>query len=103
MFFELEGNTYRIKFYRMGKNTIAELFQVDAQAGEDVPGMTSLGVYGVASVYHTDTFVKKVGRKVALSNLLAGLSDPESPAAPLFLNKEDREMIWAKYFESHKK
>lgn len=104
MFFELEDKTYRIKFYYTGRTTVAELFEVNK--GIEVHGdnpMVSLGVYGVASTYHTDQFNKRTGRKVALANLLNALSDPEVDGSPILLNRADREMIWAKYFETHRK
>lgn len=110
MFFELEGNTYRIKFYRTGVTTVAELFEVKKTVDDlgDDTAMTSLGVYGIARPYHTDRFEKSTGRKVALANLLKNLSyewmnDEEPDPRPVVLEREDRAMIWAKYFESHKK
>lgn len=112
MFFELEGKTYRIKFYRTGMTTVAELFEVTKTVDDlgDDTAMSSLGIYGIARPHHTDRFEKKVGRKVALAHLLVALSDHEDEdgnlvesVGPIVLDRADRAMIWAKYFESHKK
>lgn len=96
-YFEIGKTTYAVKFLRDGVNrttTIAELYEV-------VEGkLVHTGAFGIASVHYTDQFVKKVGRKVALSYLLDGLSLEDS--VPLF-TKEDRTLIWSKYFETFKK
>ena len=106
MYFELEGKTYRIKFYRDGNLTIAELYEISEETG----GMISLGVFGIAAVYYKDRFEKKLGRKVALSHLLKVLSDHVDEdgnfiesVGPIVLDKKDRQMIWDKYFETHRK
>lgn len=95
MFFELENKTYCVKFYRTGTTTVAELFQVEA--GE----MLSLEIYGIARPYHTDRFEKSKGRKIALADLIWqtwGLGD-----GGYEISKEQRKMIWDKYFERHNK
>ena len=108
MFFEIEGVTYCIKFYRQNTTYIAELFEVNLQATSaegDEEGknpMNSLGVFGIASLYYNDRFEKSVGRKVALAKLLETLSDSDI-SGPIVMSKEERAMIWEKYFETHKK
>lgn len=95
MFFELNGKTYRVKFHRVGTTTLAELFAVETT------GFVHLGIIGTAYLHKNDRFVKSIGRKVALASLLAGISDEEYGLFPL--SREDRRMIWEKYFETHKK
>lgn len=96
MYFELDNKTFCVKFYRTGTTTIAELFEV----GSDNK-MTSTGVYGIARVYHTDRFEKSKGRKIALADLIWqrwGLGD-----GGYEISKEQRKMLWDKYFERHNK
>ena len=96
MFFELNEITYKIKFYRTGKTTVAELQQVTGDS------IVSLGEYGVSNPHYKDVFQKKIGRKRALENLLKGLSNPDTEPS-ILLSKEDRAKIWEAYFERHKK
>ena len=118
MFFELNNTTYHIKFYRTGVTTVAELFEVNSgytdADSSDMPAMTSLGVYGIARPHYTDRFEKKIGRRVALTHLLENLTERYEDdgfggevvfksEGPITLTKEDRELIWAKYFETHRK
>lgn len=105
MFFELDGVTYRIKFYRLGRNTIAELFEVVTPTDADSGGIYSLGVFGIARQHPIDPPVKKIGRRVALTNMLKALSHAEEGEAVLHrpLTRDDRQAIWARYFESHRK
>jgi len=96
MFFELNGKTYGVKFSRTGTRTFAEWVEVE----ED--GINHTGIFGVSSVHHTDKFVRKVGRVVALTNLLKTLSNPDTDY-DMVLQKEDRKKIWETYFKSHRK
>lgn len=99
MYFELNGKTYRVKFYRSNTFTFAELWTIEN--GElDFPGLM-----GIAKLNPKDRFVKKIGRKVALASLLnrmeqvsAGNTEPE-----FILSYEDRKNIWEIYFKTHKK
>lgn len=103
MYFELNGKTFAIKFYRAGTTTSAELFSVKERGG-----MIHLGVFGLAKLHITDRFVKKVGRIVALTHLLEGLSgewmsENEEDPREFILTREDRKIIWEAYFKTHKK
>lgn len=95
IYFEKDGKTYGIQFSYTGANrttTVAELVEVEDR------GIFHTGVMGVASLHYMDRFVKRVGRKVALSYLLEFLSDEEQEVYPqLLLNKEDRTKIWNLY------
>lgn len=93
MFFELEGKKLVVKFRYEGTTTIAKLY---VQKGGD---LDFTGFVGIATLYHTDIFVKKVGRKIALRKLLDGMAKDERYT----LGKEIRRSIWNKYFEKHRK
>lgn len=98
-YFEVQNKTFAVKFLREGVDnhtTIAELYEVEN--GE----LVHTGLFGIASVYYKDQFQKKVGRKVALTNLLESIS-MSNEFYPLTLTREDRTEIWAKYFEHFKK
>lgn len=99
MFFELNGKTYCVKFSRTGTTTFANLVLVDEW------GLNFLGYVGIASLFHMDRFVKSIGRKVALANLLKRMGEPDAGETepPFNLSKEDRARIWAAYFERHSK
>lgn len=101
MFFELKGKgTFGVKFSRQGTTTLAEWMEVEI---DDAGGrFIHTGIYGIASLHYNDRFVKKIGRVVALTNLLKTLSDHNTDYG-LVLHKEDRKIIWEVYFRSHKK
>src|SRR5688572_13184626 len=99
MFFELNEVTYKVKFYRSGTTTFAELWRLDND------GLDCTNLLGIAYLHPNDIFVKKTGRKVALASLLrrmneisAGYAEPE-----FSLTREDRKNIWEAYFKTHKK
>lgn len=99
MYFTLNGKEYKVKFYRNGTNTYAELWELD-----DVKDWGCTNLIGVARLSKKDRFVKKVGRVVALTNLIkrmqevsAGDSQPE-----FSLTKEEKKLIWDSYFLRHK-
>ena len=100
MFFELNGKTYGVKFSRAGTTTFANLFVV-GESGELLP----TNIEGTAVLYYKDKFEKSKGRKIALADLLLQIQTPIEDAEfiPEGLTKEDREKIWKKYFEKHKK
>src|SRR5574339_1015763 len=100
MFFELRGKTYKISFSRLGTMTVAELSEVDSEGK-----LVHLGIYGTARVYYKDQFQKKVGRKVALTNLINVFNEPNFDEVPAlkFLTKEERAEIWNAYFRHHRK
>lgn len=104
MFLELtntrgETNTYSIKFSRNGTTTYAELWVVEEW------GLDPTGLLGIANLYYKDNFVKSKGRKAALARLLVRMNEVSAGEdVPVFsLTKEDREKIWAKYFETHRR
>ena len=101
MYFQLDDKMYRVKFYRMGNTTIAELLELGSCEGDNP--YVSLELYGVASTYHKDIFNKSTGRKVALAKLLDAMDTLWGTEENAFLTKSDRTMIWARYFETHKK
>lgn len=96
MFFEKDGNTYGIKFYYEGHNrttTVAELVEVSDE------GVVHTGIVGIASLDSRDRFVKKIGRRLALTHLLEALSDEafvEENGGVLLIRK-DRAQIWNQY------
>lgn len=101
MYFELNKQTYQIKFYREGTTTSAELFEV-SKTPEGENAIMHTGIAGIASLHFSDRFVKKVGRVVALTKLLEILSDHDTDYGRV-LSREDRKTIWEAYFKTHKK
>jgi hypothetical protein len=91
MLFDLNGNKYKVKFYRIQTSTFAALEQW-------IPSLnTYMAINICASLCNPkDKFVKSTGRKVALARVLH-----ETPE--LQLTKEDRARIWETYFKEHKK
>lgn len=96
MFFELEGVTYKIKFFRIGTNTYADLYRVDEKMG-----LVYTELQGYAYLHPKDRFVKSSGRKVALTRLLYLWKLLSSKYNLPALTKEAREYIWAMYFMKH--
>ena len=96
MYFELRGKTYGVKFFRQGTTTVAEWVEVENE------NKFHTGMMGLAYLHHTDRFEKKVGRVVALTNLLKYLSDHDADYGKV-LHREDRKIIWEAYFKTHKK
>ena len=103
MYFKLFGKTFGINFTRGGTTTFAELVEIKPDKG-----ITHLGIFGFATLIPPDRFVKSIGRKVALTNLLNYLSadwgegGDEDPRE-FILDKDQRKLIWETYFKTHKK
>lgn len=97
MYFQLHGKTYRVRFYRTDNMTFAELHLVK----ED--DIVFTGLDGVAIKSPKDREDRGKGRKVALADLLDNMTNVFGTIAGLEITKADRESIWARYFESHRK
>lgn len=99
MLFDLNGNTYQIKFYRIYPATIAELFIKDGEIFQ------SLGIEGVSKCNPKDKFEKSKGRKIALAKLLNIIDNSHRGdiGMGVILGKETRTRIWEIYFKEHKK
>ncbi len=92
MFFEIDNETYGVKFSRVGYRTFAELMKVKKN-GE----LSHTNIVGECALYYKDTFVPEVGRKIALTNLI------ENIVKKIKLEKADRAKIWEEYFREYKK
>lgn len=100
MLFDLNGNTYQVKFFRnnlllvSSRATIAELWIKDGD------GQSIMLLSAESYCNPKDRFEKSKGRKIALAKLL---KDAGKKAVFLRLSKEDRAKIWEIYFKEHKK
>jgi hypothetical protein len=100
MLFDLNGNTYQVKFARDNRlpkpTTTAELFIKDGNE------FKSLNIKGHAFCNPKDKFEKSKGRKIALASLLR--THLFKHGETLFsATKEDKTKIWEIYFKEHKK
>lgn len=101
MIFKLGKNEYKVYFYRNSTTTFAELNVWNKES----EGWNNTGLVGIASLSKADRFVKKVGRVVALTNLIKWMKEVSGKAdKPEFnLSKDDRQLIWDAYFLKHKR
>lgn len=101
MFFQLKnGKTYAVKFSREQTTTLAYWAEV-----KDDGKLYYTGEVGIASLDSRDRFQKKIGRVVALTNLLNIMSNPDNfdEFSSVLLDREDRKAIWTAYFENHRR
>lgn len=97
MLFDLNGNTYQVKFFRANPSTVAELWIKDGE------NFQYLYLSGESHCNPKDRFEKSKGRKIALANLLKELSRKAINYTGNEITKEDRAKIWEIYFKEHKK
>lgn len=91
MIFDLNGNKYKVSFYRIKTTTFAKLYKWIEEL------KTYMEINLCAALCNPkDRFEKSKGRKIALARLL-------SETKELSLSKEDRAKIWEIYFKEHKK
>lgn len=91
MLFDLNGNKYKVKFYRNDRTTFAELQQYINELN------TFMNINLVAALCNPkDRFKKSTGRKIAFARLLKETQE-------LNLSREQKTRLWEIYFMEHKK
>ena len=98
MYIEINGITYRVKFFTEGNMTFAELYKVEVDGI-----LTQAFIDGVAILHPNDHFEKAKGRKVALADLLENLEGILWAISNYRLTKNERTLIWEEYFKTFKK
>jgi len=100
MLFDLNGNTYQVKFSRTMNSDSPKPLTIADLLIKDGDEFVHLFINGLAKCNPKDKFEKSKGRKMALRNLISKLTPSRFKYE---LTKEDKTMIWEIYFKEHKK